>query len=92
MTFCPNSKKQEHKHNLPFLGELKMPKCPKCGEEISTLINYSKATIRYIFDGDRYEEDKIIPSNENDANLFACPECDSILFTTEDEAKEFLQA
>jgi len=65
-----------------------MAKCPECGEEISELINVCSAwkLYRYTPDGN-YEH---IDDVAGDTSEYECPECNEVLFYSEEEAKEFL--
>lgn len=70
-----------------------MAKCPKCGEELKFLRNYSKAEEVFIFTVDEggkpdYEHLDVIPGSDND---WECPECKKVLFTDEEKATEFLK-
>jgi len=70
-----------------------MPKCPKCGNEIDELINYSKGWEKHRFWIDsqgypQYEMDEFIP---DEGNEWECPECNEVLFTDEEEATKFLK-
>jgi len=71
-----------------------MPKCPKCGEEITYLNDYSKCEEVYEFslkpDGEIQSEqvDRISGDTPDD---FECPECKKVLFTKEEDAVIFLK-
>jgi len=71
-----------------------MSKCPKCGEEIDGLTNYSDSRYSVTYDP---EEDRLeyeFEDHTSDEGAFLCPECDEILFEghgAEKEAKAFLK-
>jgi predicted RNA-binding Zn-ribbon protein involved in translation (DUF1610 family) len=78
-----------------FLRVVEMPKCPKCGEEISCLLNY-KYTSSLIFtlslkngEPDYDLTDEVFP-DVTDEGDFVCPQCGELLFTNEKEAVAFL--
>jgi len=64
--------------------------CPKCKEEIEHLNNYVSGEAKYIFDGESYNQDGDFQNNEK-VNDYECPECQEVLFTDEEKAKEFLK-
>ncbi len=69
-----------------------MPQCPKCDEEVDHLVN-RVAEIHYYdlrVEGDRhvYEEQDWEPIGQGD---YRCPECQDVLFNTEDDALAFLK-
>ena len=66
-----------------------MAKCPKCNAEISHLVNWQGGENRYTFDGKDYEFDEFVFGDS--VNDYECPECSEVLFTSEDEAREFLE-
>jgi hypothetical protein len=70
-----------------------MPKCPVCGKEIDYLIEYSKEwrkyRVRLVGDSIEYEE---IDEADVIDHEYACPECDTTIATTEEEAEEFLRS
>ncbi|MEM2463563.1 MAG: hypothetical protein QXY07_02645 [Candidatus Bathyarchaeia archaeon] len=70
-----------------------MPKCPRCGEEISWLKNICEEVCEYYFELDENGEPfyDYIDSWAGDWNNYECPECGEILFTSEEEAIEFLK-
>lgn len=74
-----------------------MPKCPKCGREIDTLLNYETGCqtteVKTDKDGElqwnvtSFNSDK----DDNDLDKFLCPLCFEALFTDADEVIEFLK-
>jgi len=76
------------------LRRTKMPKCPKCNEEVDYLI--SKETHFTSFTAydhkPRYDETLLDPfyyTHENKEEKWYCPNCGDLLFTTEYNAIEF---
>lgn len=72
---------------------LKMPKCPKCKEEIGTL-SWSENAVRFgtYNGGTKFGMDYEVDSVESAGNdEFMCPECDEVLFTDKKKAEEFLK-
>ena len=63
--------------------------CPKCGKEISKLVNWSRAWVKYWFDGEDYIDGG--DSHPDYENEYCCPECGEVLFHDEDEARKFLK-
>lgn len=72
-----------------------MPKCPKCGKEISTLNVYAIAEIRYVCQANglsEFEHYAVDEPYDDEHDVQAmCPHCDEVLFGTTDEAMAFLQ-
>lgn len=70
-----------------------MPKCQKCNKEIDHLIVKEESVVLSYFSIENnepfFEEKDKIPM---DFLGFFCPECDALLFTTQDEAEEFLKS
>ncbi len=64
--------------------------CPKCKEEIDYLNNYISGEAKYIFDGESYNQDGDF-QNDGKVSDYECPECQEVLFTDEEKAKEFLE-
>jgi hypothetical protein len=70
-----------------------MPKCPKCGEEITYLSvrSIDSGIFRIDENGDpEYEWASDIYGDEVIGMEFLCPECREVLFHDVDEAIEFL--
>jgi DNA-directed RNA polymerase subunit RPC12/RpoP len=67
----------------------KMPKCPKCGKEIDTLVNVQSGEHRFVFDGEDYEPDGFF--TDDGTNEWQCPDCNYPLFFGEGEATKFLK-
>jgi hypothetical protein len=74
-----------------------MAKCPKCGAEINELIAYVTNIREDIFsiskDGEaEYEVDEDFDVNDcrTLSISFGCPMCLEVLFTSEEDAKNFL--
>lgn len=76
-----------------------MPRCPKCGGMTEYLICRSILTVVrdetvYVDDYDElYYDDEDYSEDELDSRLegFYCPNCDSKLFDSDDEAYRFLK-
>jgi len=66
-----------------------MSKCPKCKTEIDYLKNYQSGEKAFYFDGDEYDELGFYPDDR--VNDYECPECNEVLFTSEEDAREFLK-
>lgn len=66
--------------------------CPKCGEPVDHLRNYSSATIVYdvSLDGDylQYDQDDVISGEDGD---YDCPSCGIELAYNEEEALAFMK-
>lgn len=71
-----------------------MPKCPKCGEELDYLLDYSKCEEVYEFslkpDGE-IQSEQVDRISEDTPDDFECPECKEVLFTKEEDAVKFLK-
>lgn len=71
---------------------LKPPRCPRCGKELTYLINVCEEFHVYYFEVDEEGEvdyrDK--DSWPGDTSEYGCPFCFEVLFTSEEEAKAFL--
>lgn len=68
-------------------------KCPKCEKEIDKLHNIQSGEMVYDFDGENYERNRHQDFFTDDrVNTWNCPECDEVLFTDEEKAKEFLMS
>jgi DNA-directed RNA polymerase subunit RPC12/RpoP len=69
-----------------------MPKCPRCGKEINELYLYGKQIqlFRVWFDEDLQHE-WVNASSDMESKEYDCPECGETLFTSEEEATEFLK-
>lgn len=67
-------------------------KCPECKKEIEKLICEENTTSEFYLSclnggiQNEFEYDSL----GDDSLSYRCPECQNILFTTEDEAKQFL--
>jgi len=82
-------------HKIIIDEGLEMPKCPKCGEEISELFYKvidngrvwlnDKGEIEYELASDIYGDE------QKSVGEFRCPECGEVLFASEHEAIEFLK-
>jgi hypothetical protein len=70
-------------------GVVEMPKCPNCKKDIVFLINKRKATIWCFFDGAYYEQADY--REDAQRNHYQCPECEMLLFITEQDAKRFMK-
>jgi len=80
---------------------LKPLRCPKCGAEIHTLNYYEKAWSKATFglieihlpSGEReYRRDYRSWDTVRVIDVeYRCPECDEVLFTSEEEAEKFLR-
>jgi predicted RNA-binding Zn-ribbon protein involved in translation (DUF1610 family) len=70
-----------------------MPKCPKCGKEINELHLYGKQTqlYRVWFDKGDLHYEWADSSSDMESEEYLCPECGETLFTSEEEATEFLK-
>lgn len=70
-----------------------MPICPKCGKEIDYLRSFCKQSAEYTLQLRNGEPDyeHLSSADFYEDEEFACPECDEILFTDEEEAIEFLK-
>ena len=72
-----------------------MPKCPKCGKEIDHLVDFSPVWQEYEMtiskNGDAQYDliDDSIPMGTDDE--YVCPECSEVLFTSEEDAINFLK-
>jgi ssDNA-binding Zn-finger/Zn-ribbon topoisomerase 1 len=73
-----------------------MPKCPKCGEEIDTLIYWRWEESEYymwIPEGSEQPELERIPRFDEDYDEgYECPECRALLFKSRGEAIDFLKS
>jgi len=73
---------------------IRLPKCPKCHKEIEYLNDYSKVERRYFFTvnekGEANYEDTGDDTPTCDDDDWECPECQTTLFTSEEEATDFL--
>jgi len=76
-----------------------MPKCPVCKKNITYLHNDQSIWHRYIMGISRIQKGKSVRIEPNyvetktwsaDENVFVCPECDVVLFYSEDKAVAFL--
>lgn len=73
------------------------PKCPICNEFINYLDFDVTGTCRSQMYKENIEEGKYTSFDEDDLTFnaeydnFSCPECDTILFDKEEEAREFLK-
>jgi predicted RNA-binding Zn-ribbon protein involved in translation (DUF1610 family) len=72
--------------------QLKPPRCPKCGMEVTYLNNICDEWATYIFTVDDhgnvdYEDVERVPGENSN---FECPHCGEILFYDEEDAKNFL--
>jgi len=74
---------------IGLFGGLEMPRCPKCGEEISILLDWSRTWVLYYFNGEDYE--CAGESHTDNADEFACPKCGEVLFYDGEEARKFLK-
>ena len=73
------------------MDESKKVKCPKCGEMIDYLRNFTPGWGVYIFDSDgEYTYSETMPDDNRD-DEFNCPQCGETLFGCEESAKEFLR-
>jgi ribosomal protein S27AE len=63
-------------------------KCPKCGKSIDSLTEDRTQHAIYKYNGDDIYEFRDYGDIEN--QNFHCPECDALLFTNEEDAKNFL--
>lgn len=74
---------------------MKKVKCPKCKEEINSLINVQNVWVSYYAEldknGDIQYEGKDRWDGNTDENGYDCPNCDETLFTSEEEAINFLK-
>lgn len=78
--------KGKAKLNIPK-GSLEM-NCPKCGEQLKTLISIEECYHYYEFDGENY--DKVDESEGGDIT-YECPKCGVELAYDEEEAKAILK-
>ena len=72
-----------------------MQKCPICGGEICALRFWAKEQVMAWFSCDdecEYNNWDSMGMAEVTEPRYCCPECDEILFNTEEEAKEFLRS
>jgi hypothetical protein len=70
-----------------------MPKCPKCGKEINFLKSYvySRDEFNFVIDNDgTFDYDYVDNWDCVIDREFCCPECEEILFTDEEDARDFL--
>lgn len=69
--------------------------CPKCKSKINHLRNMVSGTScykMYVYEGEKYPDyDREDFYEDNNVNEWWCPECDSVLFTSEEEAIKFLK-
>jgi len=65
-----------------------MAKCPKCGEEISSLIHIQVGVMESRYDGEIYEELEFY--SDYKTNGYECPECRKTITHNEEEAKQIL--
>ncbi len=70
----------------------KIPKCPKCGEEVKMLIANENNAVTYkaYMNNEDIEYDEIDSITSPKGTIFSCPHCDKKLFNDEDDAKGFL--
>jgi hypothetical protein len=71
-----------------------MPKCPKCGEEVSELFYKVIDGGRVWLNDDGNIEYELASDTYGDEAKwleFTCPECGEVLFTSEEDAIEFLK-
>jgi hypothetical protein len=77
-----------------------MPKCPHCKKNINHLYNDQTVWHRYSMGLSKFKFGKNVQYSPNyielktwsaGENIFACPECDMVLFYTEKSAFAFLQ-
>ena len=72
-----------------------MPRCPKCEKEIDHLVDFSPVWQEYEMtvgeNGDAHYDlvDDSIPMDTDDE--YVCPECSEVLFTSEEDAINFLK-
>jgi len=67
-----------------------MVKCPKCKEEIETLLNIVSGTMCYEFDDSGNYEQKGDFEDDSNVNEYWCPKCQKALFNNEESAIKFL--
>jgi len=65
-----------------------MAKCPECNAEIDYLIYVETATKEFVYQG--LGEHSPIGYPNVDDSYFKCPECNSVLFSDEEIASDFL--
>jgi len=83
-----NNENEEWKNILGVI--YKMPKCPRCGEEIDYLRNWQSGETEYrLFSNGTYEGEDFVEDNK--VNDYECPECSEVLFTDEEKAIAFLK-
>ena len=71
-----------------------MAKCPKCGEEISSLTYWGSVEERYnaTIDKDECMEYNLENRTSTDEySEYECPECQHVIFTCEKDAVNFLK-
>jgi uncharacterized C2H2 Zn-finger protein len=77
------------------MGEI-MPKCPKCGAEINELLYYAYELNHahfYVNENTgraEFHNWDTIPDTKGDPD-FECPECEEVLFHSQEEAEKFLR-
>ena len=67
-----------------------MPRCPKCGKEITYLINFSEVVEQYKFCPRDPVKYVFIDKWGSGVNEYVCPECEAVLFDNERDAEKFL--
>ena len=72
------------------------PKCPKCNKEIDELRNIASGSMAYDYyimpDGELHiEQESNGFVDDGNVNEWWCPECEEVLFTSEEEAVKFLK-
>jgi hypothetical protein len=64
--------------------------CPKCGKKIDYLIYNAYELQKATFDGNEYSNWDSLGDIKGEAE-YSCPHCNTVLFTDEKSAKEFLE-